>query len=61
MEAARLTLRWLSTPNQASSENAQAKLAEARASLSELEWLFPSVVPEVVVTEVGKAKVRAVR
>lgn len=42
MEAARLTLRWLSTPNQANSENAQAKLAEARASLSELEvnqWL----------------------
>jgi hypothetical protein len=42
MEAARLTLRWLSTPNQAYSENAQAKLVEARASLSELEvnqWL----------------------
>jgi hypothetical protein len=42
MEAARLTLRWLSTPNQANSENALAKLAEARASLSELEvnqWL----------------------
>ncbi len=42
LEAARLTLRWLSTPNQANSEQAQTKLAEARASLSELEksqWL----------------------
>lgn len=42
LEAARLTLRWLSIPNQANSEQAQAKLAEARASLTELEksqWL----------------------
>jgi hypothetical protein len=42
LEAARLTLRWLSIPNQANSEQAQSKLAEARASLAELEksqWL----------------------
>jgi hypothetical protein len=42
LEAARLTLRWLSIPNQANSEQVQAKLAEARTSLTELEksqWL----------------------
>lgn len=42
LEAARLTLRWLSTPNQANSEQAQAKLADAQAKLTELEksqWL----------------------
>jgi hypothetical protein len=42
LESARLTLRWLSIPNQANGEEAQAKLAEARASLTELErsqWL----------------------
>lgn len=42
LEAARLTLRWLSIPNQVNGEQAQAKLAEARTSLTELEksqWL----------------------
>ena len=42
MEAARLTLRWLSTPTQENSEQAQVKLTEARTSLTELEksqWL----------------------
>ena len=42
LEVARLTLRWLSIPNQANSEQAQAKLAEARARLTEMEksqWL----------------------
>ncbi|MCU0486978.1 MAG: hypothetical protein MUC85_12815 [Anaerolineales bacterium] len=42
LEAARLTLHWLSTPNPTNHEQAQAKLAEARASLAELEksqWL----------------------
>jgi hypothetical protein len=42
LEAARLTLRWLSIPNQANSEQAQAKLTDAQAKLTELEksqWL----------------------
>ena len=42
LEATRLTLRWLSTPSQANHEQAQARLAEARAGLNELEksqWL----------------------
>jgi len=42
LESARLTLRWLSIPNQVNNEQAQAKLAEARAKLTELEksqWL----------------------
>ena len=42
LEVARLTLRWLSIPNQANSEQAQANLAEARAKLTDLEksqWL----------------------
>ena len=42
LEAARLTLRWLSIPNQTNSELAQAKLADAQAKLTELEksqWL----------------------
>jgi hypothetical protein len=42
LEVARLTLRWLSTPNQANSEQAQAKLTDAQAKLTELEksqWL----------------------
>ncbi|HEX9090997.1 MAG TPA: hypothetical protein VF831_05875, partial [Anaerolineales bacterium] len=34
LEAARLTLRWLSIPNQANSEQAQAKLNDAQAKLS---------------------------
>ena len=42
LEVTRLTLRWLSIPNQANSTQAQAKLAEARVRLTELEksqWL----------------------
>jgi hypothetical protein len=42
LEAARLTLRWLSTPTQENQDLAQAKLAEARAGLTEVEksqWL----------------------
>jgi hypothetical protein len=42
LEAARLTLRWLSIPNQTNSELAQAKLADAQVKLTELEksqWL----------------------
>ena len=42
LEAARLTLRWLSTPTEENSEQAQVKLTEARTSLTELEksqWL----------------------
>ena len=42
LEVARLTLQWLSTPNQANSEQAQAKLVDAQAKLTELEksqWL----------------------
>ena len=42
LEVARMTLRWLSIPNQVNNEQAQAKLAEARAKLTELEksqWL----------------------
>jgi hypothetical protein len=42
LESARLTLRWLSIPTQANSEQAQVKLAEARMSFTELEksqWL----------------------
>jgi hypothetical protein len=42
LEAARLTLRWLSIPNQTNIELAQAKLADAQAKLTELEksqWL----------------------
>ena len=42
LEAARLTLRWLSIPNQTNSELAQTKLADAQAKLTELEksqWL----------------------
>lgn len=42
LEAVRLTLRLLSIPDQANSDQAQAKLAEARTSLAELEksqWL----------------------
>lgn len=48
LEAARLTLRWLSTPTQANEDQAQAKLVEARASLIELEksqWLQIRQVP----------------
>ena len=42
LEATRLTLRWLSIPNQTNSEEAQAKLTDAQAKLTELEksqWL----------------------
>ena len=48
LEAARLTLRWLSTPTQENSEQAQAKLTEARTSLTELEksqWLKTRQAP----------------
>ena len=49
LEAARLTLRWLSTPTQANNERAQAKLTEARSSLTELEksqWLQTDITIE---------------
>ncbi len=42
LDAARLTLRWLSVPTQANNDQAQVKLGEARAKLTELEksqWL----------------------
>ena len=42
LESARLTLRWLSTPNKTNQEQAQVKLTEARVKLTELEksqWL----------------------
>ena len=42
LEVARLTLRWLSVPNQQNSDLAQQKLSEARKGLDELEnsqWL----------------------
>lgn len=42
LEAARLTLRWLSIPSPANAEQARARLAEAQAGLTELEksqWL----------------------
>ena len=48
LEAARLTLRWLSTPTQENSEQAQVKLTEARTSLTELEksqWLKTRQAP----------------
>ena len=48
LDAARLTLRWLSTPTQANNEQARAKLVEAQASLTEMEknkWLQTRQVP----------------
>ncbi len=42
LEASRIALRWLSLPEQANLEQAQAKLIEARDMLGELEgsqWL----------------------
>ena len=42
LDAARLTLSWLSVPNQSNSDLAQKKLSEARQGLDQLEnsqWL----------------------